>query len=157
MTIEKTLKGLSSLARKLNSHNIRWALGASLLLYLEGYDTPVEDIDIVVHNEDTNLLLDMLKDYEYTYQEPNDQYLTEHFYSLFSEGVDVDIMIGFKVVKEDTIYEFPFHIEKKLIVNNSTVYCSSITEWLKAYKAMNRIDKVLLIQADKKRTYYMKN
>jgi len=152
MTIEQTLMGLSSLAKKLNYHHIRWALGASLLLYLEGYNITVEDIDIIVHKDDTNLLLDMLKNYEYTYQEPNDQYRTKHFYSLFSEGVDVDIMIGFKVVKEDSIYEFPFHIEKELNVNNSTVYCSSVAEWLKAYKAMNRIDKVLLLQANKKRT-----
>lgn len=151
MKMEYTLKGLVAIAKNLNSHNIRWALGASLLLYLEGFDITVADIDIVVHIEDHQSLLDLLAEYEYTYQEPNQKYKTEHFYSLFSEGIDVDIMLNFKVIKEDVLYEFPFHIEKELEIDNTTIYCSSVDEWLNAYKAMNRIDKVLLIQANKKR------
>lgn len=151
MDIERVLKGLVSLAKNLNSHKIRWAVGASLLLYLEGYDVTVADIDIVVHSEDHPLLLKMLKLYEYTYQEANEKYRTEHFYSLLSEGMDVDIMVDFKVVKDDSIYEFPFHIEKEIKIENTTIYCSSVSEWLAAYKAMNRIDKVLLIQTNKKR------
>jgi len=151
MTIEQTTKGLVSLAKDLNKHHIRWALGASLLLYFEGYDISVADIDIVVHKDDYPLLLEMLKHYEYTYQSPNDKYLTKHFISLFSQGVDVDIMIEFKVVKEDQIYEFPFHIEREIQIEDTIVYLSSIDEWLTAYKAMNRIDKVLLIQSNKKR------
>jgi len=148
---EETLKGLVSIAKNLNHLDIRWALGASLLLYLEGFDISVADIDLVVHEEDHTLLLDMLKDYTYTHQEPNDIYKTEHFYSLFSEGIDVDIMVNFKVLKEDTVYVFPFHIEKELEIDNTTIFCSSVDEWLNAYKAMNRIDKVLLIQVNKKR------
>ena len=148
---EETLKGLVSIAKNLNHLDIRWALGASLLLYLEGFDISVADIDLVVHEEDHTLLLDMLKDYTYTHQEPNYIYKTEHFYSLFSEGIDVDIMVNFKVLKEDTVYVFPFHIEKELEIDNTTIFCSSVDEWLNAYKAMNRIDKVLLIQANKKR------
>jgi hypothetical protein len=151
MMIEHTTKGLISLAKDLNKHNIRWAIGGSLLLFFEGYDNSVADIDIIVHDDDYLLLLEMLKSYKYTYQSPNDKYLTKHFFSLFSEGVDVDIMIGFKVVKEDHIYEFPFHIEKEILLEDTTISLSSVDEWLTAYKAMNRIDKVLLIQANKKR------
>lgn len=151
MNIENTIKGLVLLAKNLNKHNIRWALGASLLLHLEGYDISVADIDIVVHDEDYKLLLEMLKDYEYTYQELNEKYLTKHFFSTFSNEIDVDIMIDFKVRKEDQIYQFPFHIEREIIIDETTIHLSSIKEWLKAYKAMNRIDKVLLIQANKKR------
>ncbi len=146
MNIEQTTKGLVSLAKELNKYNIRWALGASLLLQLEGYDISVADIDIVIHDDDYQLLLKMLKNYEYTYQEPNEKYKTTHFFSLLSEGIDVDIMIGFKVIKDNFLYVFPFHIEKEITIDNTIIYLSSISEWLTAYKAMNRIDKVLLIQ-----------
>ena len=151
MDIDKTIKGLISLAKQLNKHNIRWALGASLMLYLEGYDVTVQDIDIVVHEDDYKALIEMLKDYDYTYQEPNEQYMTEHFFSLTSEGIEVDIMVNFKILKEDHIYHFPFHIEKEMSIKNTKIYLSSIEEWLNAYKAMNRVDKVLLIQSNKKR------
>lgn len=153
MDNEQVLKGLVSLAKVLNNHNIRWAVGASLLLYLEGYNVSVADIDIVVHSDDHSLLLKMLDSFEYSYQEANEKYKTQHFYSLFSEGVDVDIMVDFKVIKDDSIYKFPFHIEKEIEMDDTTIYLSSVDEWLTAYKAMNRIDKVLLIQANKKRNY----
>ena len=151
MSIDNTLKGLISLAKDLNKHKVRWALGASLLLYLEGYDVTVQDIDIVVHEEDNKLLLEMLKDYDYTYQEPNEKYKTKHFFSTQSEDIEVDIMIDFNVLKEDNIYHFPFHIEKEITLEGTTIYLSSVEEWLNAYIAMNRVDKVLLIQANKKR------
>ena len=146
MNIEQTMKGLESLAKSLNKCKIRWALGASLLLHLEGYNVTVNDIDIIVHADDHSLLLDMLKDYEYDYHDYDERYKTKHFYSLFSEGVDVDIMIDFKIAKDDLIYEFPFHIDKEIKIGTTTIYLSSVEEWFNAYKAMNRIDKVLLIQ-----------
>lgn len=151
MNIESTIKGLISLAKDLNKHKIHWALGASLLLYLEGYDVTVQDIDIVVHDDDYKLLLEMLKDYEYIYQEPNEKYKTKHFFSTQSEGIEVDIMINFNVLKEDNIYHFPFHIDKEITIEDTAIYLSSVDEWLNAYIAMNRVDKVLLIQSNKKR------
>ena len=145
MNIENILKGLELLAKKLNKHNIRWALGASLLLYIEGFDTTVDDIDIIVHRDDLKTLLYLLDDYNYVYQEPNKIYKTKHFFSLKSNDVDVDIMVDFIVKTDSILYVYPFHIAKKIKMKNTTVYLSKVSEWLRAYKAMNRTDKVLLI------------
>ena len=111
----------------------------------------MSDIDIIVDESDYESLLALLEKKEYDYQSPNEQYQTKHFFSLESEGIDVDIMIDFNVIKDQNLYHFPFHIEKEIILQNTTIYLSSVQEWLNAYIAMNRIDKVLTIQASKKR------
>lgn len=151
MEMNDKIKGLVSLAKDLNRHNIRWALGASLLLYLEGYDVTVADIDVLVHIDDYESLLKMLKNYDYEYQSPNEKFKTEHFFSLYSEGVEVDIMVDFRIFKEDHVYEFPFHIEKEIVIDETIIYLSSVSEWLTAYKHMNYVDKVLTLQSNKKR------
>lgn len=151
MNIKKIIEELVLFAKDLNSHDIRWTLGASLLLYLEGYDVSVSDIDIVVHEDDYKLLLDMLKDYKVIPKEPNEVYVTTHFFPISPNDVKIDVMIDFKVKKDDQMYHFPFHIEQEIQIQNTTIYLSSVDEWLQAYKAMNRIDKVLLIQTNKKR------
>lgn len=151
MKIEQTISALVSLAKNLNKHKIRWALGASLMLYLEGYDTTVDDIDIIVHTDDYVSLLYMLENYDYVYQDVNQKYKTKHFFSLQSDGIDVDIMLDFKVISGTTTYEFPFHINTEILIDDTPIYLTSVEEWLIAYKTMNRIDKVELIQSNRKR------
>lgn len=144
--IQSVINGLVHFAKKLNSAKIRWSLGGSLLLYFEGLNSHVNDIDIVVHEDDYLALLEVLNEYDYIYMEPNDSYLTEHFFSLKSEDIDVDIMINFKVVRNDKIYNYPFNIKKQISVDDTLIFLASLDEWHEAYLAMGRIDKAKLIK-----------
>lgn len=144
--LNQVKKGLAMIASNLNKLNIKWSLGASMLLYLEGICDTVDDIDIIVEESDFNQLQLFLQDYKYIYSEPNELYLTDHFYSLQSNEIDVDIMINFKVKSDNGIYKYPFHIEKEITLLNEKIYLSSVKEWYKAYKAMNRTNKIKMLE-----------
>jgi hypothetical protein len=144
--INEVIKGLTLLAGKLNSAEIKWSLGGSLLLYFKGLISEANDIDIVVHEDDYLALLEVLDQYDYTYMEPNELYLTEHFFSLRSNDIEVDIMINFKVQNESLTYNYPFNIKEQISIDNTLIFLASLDEWHNAYKAMGRDDKVRLIE-----------
>jgi hypothetical protein len=144
--IDEVIKGLTMLAGKLNSAKIKWSLGGSLLLYFKGFISEVNDIDIVVHEDDYLSLLEVLDQYDYTYMEPNELYLTDHFFSLKSNEIEVDIMINFKVLNNNHLYIYPFNIKEQIVVDNTLVFLASLDEWYRAYLAMGRVDKAKLIR-----------
>lgn len=147
--MKKIERVLSNLARELNGNGVVWALGGSLMLHYEGYEVEVNDIDILVDNRSHEALLKTINDYPYIYINSDEKYQTEHFYSLTIDGIDIDIMVNFKVKTKAGLYEFPFNkskITKEIQIQNETICLSSVEEWFKAYKAMNRTDKVDIIQ-----------
>lgn len=146
MNTKNLQEKLIILAKELNKKNIAWALGASYLLYLEGYDTTVSDIDIIVSKNDNEKLKEVLKTFSYKIKEADGIYQTEHFYDVKIDDVDFDIMIGFKVKTEQGLYEFPFNIEKTILLGKTQINLGSIKDWLNAYKAMGRDSKVTLIK-----------
>lgn len=143
----KQVKVLTKLAKELNQEGINWSLGASLMLYLYGYDVTVDDIDIIVDAKDHQKLEDYLKKYVYTYIESNPKYQTKHFYSLEIDGVDIDIMLDFIVKLKRGNYQYPFHIEKTIEIDGVNINLASEKEWLRAYVAMGRTEKVEIIKA----------
>jgi len=145
MLISKVKQILLLFTKELKNNDISYALGGSLLLHLEGITTTVQDIDLLVDINDHDKLQKVLKKYKFDYIKANPKYRTEHFYTITINDIDIDIMLGFKVQTEKGLYEFPFKIEKKIRINNQTINLSSIQEWLQAYKAMNRVDKIELI------------
>ena len=143
----KQINVLTKLAKELNEAKINWSLGASLMLYLNGYQVTVDDIDIVVDSKDQKKLEEYLKKYVYTYIESNPKYQTKHFYSLEIDGVDIDIMIDFIVNTKKGPYHYPFHIDKTIMINDVEVHLASEKEWLNAYIAMDRTNKIDIIKA----------
>jgi hypothetical protein len=146
MSISKLKQILLVITRELKNNDINYVLGGSLLLYLEGIDTTVQDIDLLIDIEDIEKLKKTLNNYDFKSIEANQNYRTEHFYTINIEGIDIDIMAGFKVQTKIGLYEFPFKIEKTLEIGNEIINLCSIKEWLKAYQAMNRKDKVEIIK-----------
>ncbi len=134
------------MAKKLNQKKISWALGASLLLYLEGYEISVADIDIIVAEEDHEKLLEILAPYPYTYMSSNPKYQTKHFYTVEVDGVDFDFMIGFRVRTKNELYVFPHKVAKHIYIDETTIHLGSVSEWYLAYQAMDRDNKVTLIK-----------
>ena len=59
-TLPVIKNALLDIANTLNSRNITWGLGGSLLLFIKGYKTNVNDIDIIVHSKDLKDLKEVI-------------------------------------------------------------------------------------------------
>ena len=103
---------LTTIARELNNHNIRWALGGSCLLYLHGMSVTPSDIDIIIDMEDRSKLDDFVKPYFHKAKPASGMYLTERFYTLSMGGIDIDLMVEFQIDTKHGVYRFPFEIER---------------------------------------------
>jgi len=56
-------------------------------------------------------------------------------------------MIGFKISTDGSLYTFDDSSSTDEIkIQGVTIYLSSLEEWLKAYTAMNRKDKISIIE-----------
>ena len=146
-TLPVIKNALLDIANTLNSRNITWGLGGSLLLFIKGYKTNVNDIDIIVHSKDLTDLKEVISKYEINEKEKTAKFLTNHFYTFNIKSINIDIMVGFVVKNEIDIFAFR---EKeistsKICIDGENIYLSSVSEWKKAYTAMNRIDKISLL------------
>jgi len=146
-TLPVIKNALLDIANTLNSRNITWGLGGSLLLFIKGYKTNVNDIDIIVHSKDLKDLKEVISKYEINEKEKTAKFLTNHFYTFNIKSINIDIMVGFVVKNEFNIFAFR---EKeistsKICIDGENIYLSSVSEWKKAYTAMNRIDKISLL------------
>jgi len=146
-TLPVIKNALLDIANTLNSRNITWGLGGSLLLFIKGYKTNVNDIDIIVHSKDLMDLKEVISKYEINEKEKTAKFLTNHFYTFNIKSINIDVMVGFVVKNEIDIFAFR---EKeistsKICIDGENIYLSSVSEWKKAYTAMNRIDKISLL------------
>lgn len=162
MSINKLKQILILFKKELEKSQINYALGGSLLLYFEGIETSVNDIDIIVDVSDHDKLQLILQKYHFKKKKQDTKYKTEHFYTITINGIDIDIMLGFKVITKHSVYDFPFNVDKTITINKESINLSSLDEWILAYHAMGRLDKVNLIERhlkfniDSKRLYIRK-
>jgi len=89
----------------------------------------------------------VISKYEINEKEKTAKFLTNHFYTFNIKSINIDIMVGFVVKNEFNIFAFR---EKeistsKICIDGENIYLSSVSEWKKAYTAMNRIDKISLL------------
>lgn len=135
------------IANTLNENGFEWSLGASMMLKLRGIDVTVDDIDLIVKTDEIDRLEKVLRPFNPKKEHESSKYPTSHFYEFSINDIDVDIMIGFKVNTHEGVYTFNNACKvDKIDIDGTIVYLSSLEEWLKAYIAMNRIDKILAIQ-----------
>lgn len=146
--IDEILSALDTISNKLNEASISWGLGGSLLLFYYNIVDVVNDIDIIVDINDLEKLYIVLSNFEYNKIEKSGNYITEHFFEVKINNVDIDIMLNFAIVKEDMTFVYPFNkdelIETKM--KNSTIYLLLLKDWLEAYKIMGRTKKVKLLE-----------
>ncbi len=148
--IETKLNVLKRLAQKLNSMQIIWNVGASCMLYLRGIVKDFDDIDIMVQEQDA---LSVRKTFETLgVLQPStktNHYQTTHFYEFIIDGVDVDVMAGYKVVSDGRVFEFPLTNEQmsdKIKLDEININLASINDWLSYYRVMGRDQKVEIIE-----------
>ncbi len=142
---------LLKIAERFNDHNVKWALGGSLMLHYYKLIDHARDIDILVAVKDIEQALIAIE----TIATPlvvvqKQEYLTDCFKSFNTDGVDIDIMAGFKIKHSRGVYQFPFNnttVCQTIVIDDVVIPLSSIEDWYIAYLLMpNREAKVNLIE-----------
>lgn len=130
--IEKKLKVLSDIAHALNARHVVWAVGASALLYFKGKTDSFHDIDLMVKESDAETAKEQLLQLgSLLPPEPNTQYQTRCFLEFEINGVDVDMMAGFVIVRDGKSYECPFskeQVEETVTLHGETIPLQSLSD-----------------------------
>ena len=141
---------ISKISKLFNDNNVVWALGASLVLKHYGLTSTANDIDILVSKETLDHAVTCLDKLGKGDQIPMDDfYKTDIIYNYLIDGVEVDLICGFKVLKENLfVYDFDKHnITSVDSTSGEDVYYTSLEEWLLLYDVLGRESKVELIKS----------
>lgn len=148
--MEKIEGVLIKITEALNSTDILWGVGASMLLYQYKLVDNPSDIDITVSISDIKEVDRILSSMgEKLSESKSDIYLTEYFYEYIIDGVNIDVMAGFKINLTNSVFEYPFDknsVPHHLKVGNTPIPFSSLEDWFVLYQLMPKREyKVNLI------------
>ncbi|MFV3010869.1 hypothetical protein ACLD43_02215 [Clostridium botulinum] len=143
---------LSYIGEKLNSLNIIWGVGASILLNQFGLIEKPNDIDIFVDIKDIEKTDEVLKSIGKKKKwEKNATYSTKYFYEYIIDGFDVDVMAGFEVNHINGVFEYIFDhnsISESKTINGVNIPFTSLEDWYVIYQLIpNREAKVKIIES----------
>lgn len=148
--LETKQRVLANIARALNEAQVTWAVGASMMLYLRGITHTVHDIDLMVAQKDAQTACAQLKRLGTLLPAgPGAGYRTACFLEFVVDGVDVDMMAGFAIVKDGKTYPCPLTpetVDCSVTVEGQNVPLQSVAAWLRYYTLMGRQDKVQLLE-----------
>lgn len=141
---------LLEIAKRFNEEHLVWAVGGSLMLYLNGIVSDFEDIDVFVSVEHApiaqSILASLGSKQLTTY---SDQFQTVVYETYRINSVSVDLMAGFKIVHEKTIHDCS--LTKKSLIdftyfNQHILPLYPLRTFKEYYRLMNRLEKVELIE-----------
>lgn len=136
-------KTLVQIARHLNERGIVWALGGSLVLKHHGLVKSARDIDILVTYEGLEAADEELSSLGYKQTKmPNPLFQTTYFYEYVINGIEVDLMCDFKIVR-DPVYTYLFDSECVVgadFIEDVRIPYTSVEDWYILYQLMNRTD-----------------
>lgn len=149
--LHQKLSVLSKIAHVLNKNQVLWAVGGSMLLYFKGKANDFHDIDLMVGEEDVEKVRKLLSSIgELLPEHPDVQYKTRHFLEFSIEGVDVDVMAGFIIVKDGREFDcslFAEQIVDQIWLDEENIPLQSLSDWRRYYELMGRMSKVAMIDA----------
>ena len=140
---------MKTLAQGFNEPNIVWGLGGSALLDVFGLCVKVNDLDILVESKDFDKaveILDQIGDEKHKPSNPN--FRTAHFKTYQIENCAVDVMSGICVKHHETWFDFIFtahHIVSKANIDAHEIPLMDLEDWYRIYQALDRQDKLELI------------
>jgi MoaA/NifB/PqqE/SkfB family radical SAM enzyme len=149
MDISAKLNVLEKVASLFSQSGISYALSSSCLLYFHGLVSDFHDLDFMIKEKDADKVIELLKPLG-AFQEriPNEQYQTKRFLEFTIEGVEIDIMGGFVIVKDGKAYPCPFtpkSIGGVSYLHGVPVYLGRLEDWLTYYTLMGREAKAKII------------
>ena len=146
---EKKLAVLCRIAHALNEEGVLWALGGSLLLYFKGRAHEFHDIDIMAGEADIQAVKRrMCALGELLPPKPNPGYKTRHFLEFVVDGVEVDVMAGFVIVKDGADYDCslrPERVAEHISLGGEDIPLQRLEDWRRYYELMGRTEKLKLI------------
>lgn len=149
VTTQDKIELLKRIAHEFNKKNITWALGASMLLYFKGVASEFHDIDLMVSNDDIDMAKDILsKMGQIQPPNPNPKYQTKVFLEYVVNGIDIDVMAGFSILKDGVLTDASLkkeQIVEEMSLGKEKIPLQSITLWRKYYELMGREKKVQMI------------
>lgn len=147
--INDKLEVLTKIAKLFNEEKITWAVGASLLLYFKGKADHFNDIDVMVDEKDIEKVKTiMLEMGTLMPPHPKAKYKTRHFLEYIVDGVDIDVMAGFVIVKYGVDYDCSLKKEQiieTIEINNQKIPLQDLRLWKHYYALMGRENKVRMI------------
>ena len=150
--IQKKIELLKRIAQRLNEAHVQWALGASMLLYFKGITSALHDVDLMVADHDAEcvrtILLEM-GELRPSASVPNPMCRTKTFMEFLIESIEVDVMAGFAIVHEGTVYDCSLREEQiveKMPLGTEVIPLQSPQLWCKYYRLMGRPQKVDMIE-----------
>lgn len=149
--MERKWAVLARIAEAFNREGLVWAVGGSLLLHLKGKTDRFADLDLMVGEGDVERAAALLAEMgRRTPTAPNPAYRTRHFLEWQIDGVDVDVMAGFVIVKDGVEHECPLlpeRIAEWVTVQGQRIPLQSLDDWRRYYRLMGREEKVRMIDA----------
>lgn len=137
--MDKTI--LHKIAKTLNEHQISWGLGASSMLYFHGLVEKPRDIDLMVDEADAKRAIELLTPLASQMQtdDGKGKYATKYFYEMVIDGQAVDVIGGYRILRDQWIYDFPVLKELKLhteLMDGQNIPLTHIEDWYIAYLIM---------------------
>ncbi|HCT63432.1 MAG TPA: hypothetical protein DIC19_04965 [Erysipelotrichaceae bacterium] len=141
---------LIHIAKCFNDKKITWGLGGSALLDLLGLNVMVNDLDIMIEASDFDLATEILNQVgEEKYKTFNPKFRTARFKTFQVDECDVDVMSGISVFNASKWFDYDFSIMKiasKIKMDMIEIPLMSLEDWLQIYQALQRNEKVDLIE-----------
>ncbi|MBE0600948.1 MAG: hypothetical protein IH607_04115 [Firmicutes bacterium] len=149
MKIQTKLNVLERIAERFHAARITWAVGGSMLLYFKGIVPVFRDIDILVKTEEAETVREILAELG-TQQTSarSDTYRSEAFFEFNIDGVDVDVIAGFVIVRNGVPCDRSLRddeITESVRSGNETIPLHSLAVWRRNYELMDQPEKVRLI------------
>lgn len=148
---DKLGRVLRAMAGRLNSADVRWGIGGSLLLYFYGILDQVNDIDILVCERDWQTVTDVLNDMGRKMPiPPSDRFTSRYFAKYEIDNVGVDAICGFSIHRSGAVHPLPFDEMSPIRYAQyagEQIPLTSLMEWQAAYDWMERPEKAALAQA----------
>jgi len=136
----------------LNKADIIWGVGASMLLHQYNLVEKPTDIDLLIYKPDVEKADKILSEIgNKTAKDINTGiYSTDFFYEYNIAGIDIDMIAGFKINLQNSVYEYKFSKESiphNFQIKGIPIPFMTLEDWYVLYQLMpNREYKVNLIE-----------
>lgn len=145
-SIAEKLEVLSRIAHTLNNGGVTWAVGGSLLLYLNGVVDDFNDIDLGVLESDIDRFIELISPMGESLPAKSDErFRTRHYLKFVIAGVQIDALAGFVIVHEGVEYDralTPDKIAGHACVNGENIPLQALADWREYYYLMGRHARV---------------